>query len=190
MSNGGQGRPLPRGLHTPALRFGSKRFRVFHVLRRVLISLLPLAGFAASVAAEPLSKKTDIDFFRDVPSRNLKGLASRSDGRLVSGPALIEISAPPPADLLWCLESTPDAGKWLVGTGNAFGETWTIVRMNIETGETNAVAKFQNCTAAWFPDSKRIINSYRPARQEEPDGGKMAGAVCQKAGYGWSAGGE
>lgn len=80
---------------------------------------------------------------------------------------------------------SPD-GKSLVGTGNAFGESWTIVRMNLETGEANPVAKFQNCTAAWFPDSKHIINSYRPAKQEEPDGGKMSGAVGQKAGYGWT----
>ena len=79
-----------------------------------------LAGLVASataVFAEPLSKKTDIDFFRDVPSRNLKGLATRSDGRLVAGPTLREFSAPPPADLLWCLERTPDANKWLIGTG-------------------------------------------------------------------------
>jgi hypothetical protein len=99
------------------LRFAIKRFRVFHVLRRALITLVSLVCLVSSAPAEPLSKKIDIDFFRDVPSRNLKGLASRSDGRLVSGPALIEISAPPPADLLWCLEATPEANKWLVGTG-------------------------------------------------------------------------
>ncbi len=72
---------------------------------------------AASLHADPLSKKTDIDFFRDVPSRNLKGLAARSDGRLVAGPALTELAGSAPADLLWCLTpgATPD--KWLVGTG-------------------------------------------------------------------------
>ena len=42
----------------------------------------------ASSSADPLSKKLDLDFYRDVPSRNLKGLATRPDGRLVSGPAL------------------------------------------------------------------------------------------------------
>src|SRR5262249_50370384 len=62
-------------------------------------------------------KKTDVDFFRDVPSRNLKGLATRSDGRLVAGPTLAEISAPPPADLLWCLEPGADGAHWLVGSG-------------------------------------------------------------------------
>jgi hypothetical protein len=75
-------------------------------------------GFAAAPAsAEPLSKKLDVDFFRDVPSRNLKGLATRSDGRLVGGPLLAEISAPAPADLLWCIEPTPEPTKFLVGTG-------------------------------------------------------------------------
>ena len=60
---------------------------------------------------------------------------------------------------------SPD-GKWFVGTANAFGESWTIVRMNAETGEVNPIAKFQNCTPAWFPDSRRVVNSYRPANQE------------------------
>src|SRR5512133_2756601 len=81
---------------------------------------LPIAGslaLALAALAEPLSKKTDIDFFRDVPSRNLKGLATRSDGRLVAGPILRELNQPSPADLLWTLEPTPDPAKWLVGTG-------------------------------------------------------------------------
>ncbi len=95
------------------------------MLRR---SLLPVASFVsvacfagllltASLFADPLSKKTEIDFFRDVPSRNLKGLAARSDGRLIAGPVLTELAGAPPADLLWCLEPTADSAKWLVGTG-------------------------------------------------------------------------
>ena len=75
--------------------------------------------FALSPAAhaDPLSKKTDIDFFRDVPSRNLKGLATRSDGRLVAGPTLTELAVPAPADLLWSLDPTADSTKFLIGTG-------------------------------------------------------------------------
>ena len=83
----------------------------------VLASLLGFAGQSAALRADPLSKKTDIDFFRDVPSRNLKRLAARSDGRLVAGPILAELAVPAPADLLWCVESTADATKFLVGTG-------------------------------------------------------------------------
>src|SRR5687767_9073695 len=102
---------------TLALRFPTNRFRVFLVLRRAFSSLVPFVSVLSLLAAEPLSRKTDVDFFRDVPSRNLKGLATRSDGRLVAGPALSEITATPPADLLWCLEPTGDPSKWLIGTG-------------------------------------------------------------------------
>ncbi|HVU34527.1 MAG TPA: hypothetical protein VHE61_13920 [Opitutaceae bacterium] len=84
--------------------------------KRLLIPLLVFA-VAAEASADPLSKRTDIDFFRDVPSRNLKGLATRSDGRLVSGPTLTEIAAPAPAELLWCLDPTSDPHKFLLGTG-------------------------------------------------------------------------
>jgi len=101
----------------PALPLWAERIRVFRVFRRSFLFLAWLLGITGSVSAEPLSRKTDIDFFRDVPSRNLKGLATRSDGRLVAGPILKEIASPAPADLLWNLEPTPDPAKWLIGTG-------------------------------------------------------------------------
>lgn len=82
---------------------------------------LPVASLlfatVALLRAEPLSRKSEVDFFRDVPSRNLKGLATRSDGRLVGGPTLSELTGSAPADLLWCIEPMPDGAKWLVGTG-------------------------------------------------------------------------
>ncbi|MCC6587538.1 MAG: PD40 domain-containing protein [Bryobacterales bacterium] len=81
------------------------------------------------------------------------------------------------------LSWSPD-GKWFLGTANAFGESWTVVRLNAETGEANPIAKFQNCTPAWFPDSRRVVNSYRPANQENI--GKSGEAVGQKPGYGWT----
>lgn len=83
---------------------------------RRFFSLVSLVVLAAGLQAEPLSRHTEIDFFRDVPSRNLKGLASRSDGRLVAGPVLTELTGPAPADLLWCLEPT-GTNQWLIGTG-------------------------------------------------------------------------
>src|SRR4051812_9263113 len=103
--------PLPR------LAFHLHSLPCSPVFRALFFRLAGLVLIAVSTAAEPLSRKTDIDFFRDVPSRNLKGLASRSDGRLVAGPTLTEISAAAPADLLWCLEPTNDPTKFLVGTG-------------------------------------------------------------------------
>lgn len=71
---------------------------------------------ACSAWSDPLSKKTDIDFYRDVLSRDLHGLATRSDGRLVRGPVLTDLAGQAPSELLWCLEPASD-GKWLVGGG-------------------------------------------------------------------------
>ncbi|HEY1765310.1 MAG TPA: hypothetical protein VGF85_10330 [Opitutaceae bacterium] len=83
------------------------------------LRLLAGAAFLASavlVAADPLSRKTEIDFYRDVLSREMHGLATRSDGRLVAGPALTDLKGSSPSELLWCLEPA-GAGKWLIGTG-------------------------------------------------------------------------
>jgi Tol biopolymer transport system component len=80
---------------------------------------------------------------------------------------------------------SPD-GQSLTGTANAFGATRTVVRMNASTGEVNAVAKNQNCTPDWFPDSRHIIYSSRPPGQIDADGGSAAKAVGQKTGYGWT----
>jgi hypothetical protein len=83
--------------------------------------LLPVAiagflGAACGLGADPLSKKTDVDFYRDVLSRDMHGLATRSDGRLVAGPVLTDLKGRAPSQLLWCLEPAP-GGKWLVGGG-------------------------------------------------------------------------
>ena len=64
---------------------------------------------------------------------------------------------------------SPD-GKWFCGVANVGGESWTVVRMNADTGAVNAVRRFQNCTPDWFPDSDRIILSSRPAGQKVNEG--------------------
>jgi Tol biopolymer transport system component len=80
---------------------------------------------------------------------------------------------------------SPD-GQSLTGTANAFGAAWTVVRMSVSTGEANAVAKNQNCTPDWLPDSRHIIYSSRPLGQTDADGGAAAKAVGQRIGYGWT----
>jgi hypothetical protein len=91
----------------------SRAFPVF----ASLLALAAFVAFAAPTQAEPLSRKTEIDFFRDVPSRNLEGLAARSDGRLVAGPTLTELAGSAPADLFWSLAATNEPHRWVVGTG-------------------------------------------------------------------------
>ncbi len=79
----------------------------------------PIALVLASVCAlgaDPLSKKTEIDFYRDVSSRDLHGMATRSDGRLVAGPVLTDLKGASPSPLLWCLDPAP-GGKWVAGGG-------------------------------------------------------------------------
>ncbi len=64
---------------------------------------------------------------------------------------------------------SPD-GKWFSATGNHGGESWTVVRMDIETGEVNALRSHKTCTPDWYPDSKSVILSSRPAGQPGDDG--------------------
>jgi len=84
---------------------------------RTFLSLLGLVAFQAGLAAEPVSHPQGIDFFRDVPSRNLSGLVARSDGMLVAGPRLRSLEGNLPAELLWCLRPLSTPGAWVAGAG-------------------------------------------------------------------------
>jgi Tol biopolymer transport system component len=79
---------------------------------------------------------------------------------------------------------SPD-GRSLVATANAFGASWTVVRMDATSGAVSAIAKDQNCTPDWFPDSKHVLYSSRPRNQAEA-ATAAAKAVGQPAGYGWT----
>jgi hypothetical protein len=85
-------------------------------LTRYAVAPALFLALACGAGADPLSKKADIDFYRDVLSRDLHGMASRSDGRLVAGPVLTDLAGQAPSQLLWCLEPGP-GGKWIVGGG-------------------------------------------------------------------------
>lgn len=64
---------------------------------------------------------------------------------------------------------SPD-GKWFCGTANAAAIMWTVVRMDVKSGELNVVKSVNNCTPDWFPDSKHIIFSSRPKNQTTNNG--------------------
>jgi hypothetical protein len=53
---------------------------------RLILASISFVFTAALAPADNFTLEQSIDFFRDVSSRNLKGLAVRSDGRLLSGP--------------------------------------------------------------------------------------------------------
>jgi hypothetical protein len=106
------------------------------------------ALFVANVLADPLTKQLDVDFGRDVASRNLKGLATRSDGRILPGPVFTDLTGPKIGDILWVMKPAgPD--KFLVGTGpdgkvqevtfNPKDSTYTV-REVADVAETQAIA--------------------------------------------------
>ena len=63
---------------------------------------------------------------------------------------------------------SPD-GKWFCGVANT-AVMWTIVRMDVATGDTNIIHEFQSCTPDWFPDSRNIIYASRPPGQPGGNG--------------------
>ncbi|HEY0863645.1 MAG TPA: hypothetical protein VGD97_06035 [Lacunisphaera sp.] len=98
--------------------------------------------------ADPLTKSLDIDFGRDVASRNLKGLATRSDGRILPGPVFTDLTGPKIGDILWVMKPA-GPGKFLVGTGpdgkvqevsfNPKDSSYTV-REVADVAETQAIA--------------------------------------------------
>jgi len=77
-----------------------------------------IAGTSGLLGSDPLTKHLEIDFGRDVASRDLKGLATTSDGSIVTGPTLTELAGPAVGELLWSLEPEAPGGQgWFVGTG-------------------------------------------------------------------------
>ncbi|MCF3649531.1 hypothetical protein [Synoicihabitans lomoniglobus] len=126
---------------------------------RIFVTLL-LALLAGGAAAEPLSKSQAINFYRDVSSRDLEGLATRSDGRLIAGPVLRSLAGEIGAELLWQIEPfTPDS--WLVGTG----PDGRILRLTVDVEQESLTAE------TWATlDAGQVFVVRRL-----PDGGVVAG---------------
>ncbi len=108
-----------------------------------LLSLL-----VANLPADPITRQLDIDFGREVASRNLKGLATRSDGRILAGPVFTDLSGPKIGEILWTMKAA-GPNKFIVGTGpdgkvqevtfNAKDNSYTV-RELADVGETQAMS--------------------------------------------------
>jgi hypothetical protein len=84
---------------------------------RSIFSRFPLSVLlVANLFADPQTKQLEIDFGRDVASRNLKGLATRSDGRVLSGPVFTDLDGPKLGEILWMLKPSGQ-NQFVVGTG-------------------------------------------------------------------------
>ncbi len=104
--------------------------------------------FAGALSADPLTKQLEVDFGRDVASRNLKGLATRSDGRVLPGPVFTDLDGPKLGEILWGLKPA-GANRFIVGTGpegkvqevhfDPKANTYTV-REIADVAETQAIA--------------------------------------------------
>jgi hypothetical protein len=113
-------------------------------LTGALAALLTVAAVAA-----PLSKTQPIDFYVDVPSRSLQAMATRSDGRLLAGPAVAPVNLKLASPLMWTLVN--DGDNLLIGTGpdgqvlsvnpNAKGEPSSTVLLDLPETHIFAVAR-------------------------------------------------
>jgi hypothetical protein len=84
-------------------------------LTRKICAAAGLLAAAATALADPLSTSRRVDFFREISSRNLHGMATRSDGRLLAGPAVRPLKVELGTDLLWSLNANQD--DLIIGTG-------------------------------------------------------------------------
>ena len=64
---------------------------------------------------------------------------------------------------------SPD-GRLFLGVANSFGTSWSIARMNAESGAATAVNTVDCCTPDWFPDSRNVIFSWRVPGQKAANG--------------------
>ncbi len=92
---------------------------------------------ALPLMADTLTKTFTVDFFRDVSSRDLKGMATRSDGRLVAGPVLTDLQGAFGADLAWSLAPAEKPGTWYVGTG----PSGRILEVSVDPAKGTIVSK-------------------------------------------------
>jgi len=126
---------------------------------------IPFLGFALATlnltATDPLTKSLEIDFGRDVASRKLKGLATRSDGRVLPGPIFTDLTGPKIADLLWTLRPLGN-NRFLVGSGpdgKVFEVSFNPKDNSYSTREVADVAEAQAIAVQPLPDGSFLIGT-------------------------------
>lgn len=116
---------------------------------------------ALPLAADPLSKHADVDFFRDVASRDLHGLATRSDGRLIAGPVTTDLSGKAPAPLLWSIDRLTDT-SWVVGAGpggKLLEVTPDLAKATVDSREIASLGAVQVFAVRTLPDGSILAGT-------------------------------
>lgn len=148
-------------------------------LALLFISFACFAGNIPGFAADPLTKSLEIDFGRDVASRNLKGLAARSDGRILPGPVFTDLTGPKIADLLWSLRPAGN-NRFLVGSGpdgKVFEITFNPKDNSYTSREVADVAEAQVIAIQPLADGSFLIGTSPTAAIYLVRDGKIAARV-------------
>ena len=160
--------------------------------RSLLFSFVCFVATSLGLSADPLTKLLEIDFGRDVASRNLNGLATRSDGRILPGPVFSDLSGPRIADILWTLKpfgaerimvKTPQgvtdhigSYRFLVGSGpdgKVFEISVNPKDNTYTTREVADVAEAQAIAVEPLPDGSFLIGTSPTAAVYLVRGGKI-----------------
>ena len=114
---------------------------IFMPLRSVFSAFVCFVFFVVtglSLFADPLTKQLEIDFGRDVASRNLKGLATRSDGRVLPGPVFTDLDGPKIGEILWTLKPL-GAERVMIKTAQGVTDRIGSYRFLVGTGPNGKV---------------------------------------------------
>ncbi|WP_156469170.1 hypothetical protein [Cephaloticoccus primus] len=143
-------------------------FRRSHLSRAALGLFVTLFSLGDPASAQTLSTSREVNFYRDVPSRSLDGLAARSDGALVSGPRVSPLDLPLDADLLWSAAET--GGTLFLGTGPA-GKL-----LSYHLAAADSEAPLIPAETITLPHDSHLL-----ALATLPDGGLLAGSSPEGA---------
>lgn len=148
-----------------------------------LVLALCVTGALPALRADNLTKQLEVDFGRDVASRNLKGLATRSDGRILPGPVFTDLNGPKIADILWTIRST-DATHYLVGTGpegKVIEVTFKAKDNTYTVKEVADVTEAQAVAVQPLPKGQYLIGTSPTAAVYLAQDGKLLGRVSLPA---------
>lgn len=104
---------------------------------------------------------------RQLATLSIKGIS------ILDAASLAEVKRLERKGMFQQLTWSPD-GEWLVGVANSYGTGWSVARIHVASGQANPVNLVDCCTPDWFPDSRRVLFSWRPPGQ------------IANQGYGWT----
>lgn len=147
--------------------------------------------FVATLPADPLTKQLEIDFGKEVASRHLKGLATRSDGHVLPGPVFTDLAGPKLGDILWTLQPA-GVDRIMIKTNQGVSDRVGRYRFLVGTGPDGKVQEVSfNADDATYTvrEVADVAETQAIAVQPMPDGSLLIGTSPTAAVY-WVKGGK